>query len=214
MAGALLFRVIEDEGAEPTTAEVYTTETGIFVGDTKACYQITRFEGSTDLLTLTAVDNTVSLVSVVVQSKKDYLKIAYDTVWKQSSENGKWAIALIAYAKNETDYEEEFLITQDGNNIIGGELIEDLEFASESVRVFNNGVLSTSSVLNTVPINSDLDIVKVHFNELGWLVVEDESWQTVESLNWDGKGVVIKDSQGNDANAVQQTAAPIYCPSV
>lgn len=65
LAGALVFTVIEDDGAEPTTAEVYTTETGIFVGDTKACYQITSFEGSTDLLTLTAVDNIVSLVSVV-----------------------------------------------------------------------------------------------------------------------------------------------------
>lgn len=59
-----MFTVIEDDGAEPTTAEVYTTETGIFVGDTKACYQITSFGGSTELLTLTAVDNIVSLVSV------------------------------------------------------------------------------------------------------------------------------------------------------
>lgn len=213
VAGALAFTVIEDDGAEPTTAEVYTTETGIFVGDTKACYQITSFEGSTDLLTLTAVDNIVSLVSVVVQSKKDYLKLAYDTMWEQASENGKWAIVLSGYAKNETDYKEDFLISQDGSNIIGGDLIEDLEFATESVRVLNNGVLSIGSVLNTVPINSDLDIVKVHFNELGWLVVEDEGWQTVESINWDGKGVVILDSNGDAANAVQQTAAPIYCPS-
>lgn len=63
--GALVFTVIEDAGAEPTTAEVYTTETSIFVGDTKECYQITSFEGSTSLLTLTAVDNIVTLVSVV-----------------------------------------------------------------------------------------------------------------------------------------------------
>ena len=63
--GELVFTVIEDAGANPTTAEVYASETSIFVGDTKNCYQITSFEGSTSLLTLTAVDNIVSLVSVV-----------------------------------------------------------------------------------------------------------------------------------------------------
>jgi hypothetical protein len=62
--GALVFTVIEDAGGDPTTAEVYTSETSIFVGDTKECYQITNFVGSTNVLTLTAVDNIVSLVSV------------------------------------------------------------------------------------------------------------------------------------------------------
>lgn len=63
--GALVFTVIEDEGGDPTEAEVYMQFDSIVVGDTRACYQITNFEGSTNVLTLTAMVNVASLVSVV-----------------------------------------------------------------------------------------------------------------------------------------------------
>lgn len=65
LAGALNFTVIEDEGGDPTEAEVYMAFERIVVGDTRECYQITSFEGSTNVLTLTAMGNSVSLVSVV-----------------------------------------------------------------------------------------------------------------------------------------------------
>ena len=65
LAGALVFTVIEDEGGDPTEAEVYMAFERIVVGDTRECYDITSFEGSTDVLTLTALGNDRSLVSVV-----------------------------------------------------------------------------------------------------------------------------------------------------
>lgn len=64
--GALKFTVIEDEGGDPTEAEVYMAFDKIEVGDTKTCYEIANFEGATNVLTVTARDNIgVQLLSVV-----------------------------------------------------------------------------------------------------------------------------------------------------
>ena len=62
--GALIFTVIEDEGGDATQAEVYMEYDRIVVGDTRSCYQITGFEGSTSVLTLTAFHPEVQLVNV------------------------------------------------------------------------------------------------------------------------------------------------------
>lgn len=64
--GALIFTVIEDEGGDPTEAEVYVGFSDrIVIGDTRECYEIARFEGSTQTLTLTAVVSAAQLINVV-----------------------------------------------------------------------------------------------------------------------------------------------------
>lgn len=63
--GALVFTVVEDEGGDPTQAEVYRGFSDrIVIGDTRECYEIASFEGSTNTLTLTSVVSVAQLINV------------------------------------------------------------------------------------------------------------------------------------------------------